>query len=158
MLIYQLHDLLFTIRFPVAQTDPHGNGQAELGSHNFRISFCQNALLNQVFHQPGEVLHHVSIILLGLEFRQFRVLELLHHQHFPRLSDMGIMEDISNLSLNHLNNGIKSHREVTDIFLPIYPYKNRMRRILVQYFFHQRIQNGYKAMLYGCRQRLQFEK
>jgi len=44
MLAYQLHDLYFTIRFPVAEVDPYGNGQTQLGCHDLGIIFPQNSL------------------------------------------------------------------------------------------------------------------
>ena len=47
---------------------------------------------------------------IGLQLRQFRILKLLYHQHFTRPADMGIMEDVTDLPLNHLRCRIRRQR------------------------------------------------
>ena len=105
---HQLHNLLFPFRLPITEVDPHGNGQADLRRHDLRVIFCQHSLPNQLLHQPGEVAKHIGIILLGLEVRQFRILELFDNKHFSRPADRGIVEDIADLPMNHLNSVIGS--------------------------------------------------
>ena len=41
MFFHQHHNLWLPFRFPVAEVDPHGNGQTKLGCHDLRIIFCQ---------------------------------------------------------------------------------------------------------------------
>ena len=142
MLFNQPHDLRLPGRFPVAQINPHGNGQAKLRRHDFRIIFPQHTLTDKLLYKSGKIPQHIGIILLGLQLCQFRILELFYNQHFPGLADIGVMENITNLSLNHLHGLIGGQGQLISIFLPIRSGKNRMCRILLQYFLHQRVQNS----------------
>ena len=94
-----------------------------MSSHDFGVILSQNPFLNQALDKPGEIPQHIGIILLGLQLRQRPILELFDHQHFSRPADGGIVEDIADLALNHLNSVIGSLRKAAGIFLPIRPCK-----------------------------------
>ena len=74
----QLHHITLSFRLPVAEIDPHGNRQAKLRRHNLRVSVYKPSLANEKTHKPGEVMHDIRVILLGLQLSHLRILELLN--------------------------------------------------------------------------------
>ena len=99
---------------------------------------------DQVFHEPGEVMHHIGIILFRLQLRQFRILKLLDRQHFSCPADMGVMENVTDLSQNHLRRCIGSQCRFilrSFVLIPIRLCKDGMLHILLQNILHKCIQN-----------------
>ena len=93
----QLHNITFALRLTVAEPQPHGNRQTKLRRHDLRVGVCKTSLANEKTHKPGEVMHDIRVILLGLQACHLRILELLNGQHFPCTANLRIVENIADL-------------------------------------------------------------
>lgn len=140
----QIHHVNFTLRFPVTEVDPHGNRQAKLCRHDFRVKVGQPSLADEKPHKPGEVTHHIGIALLGLQLCHLRVLKLLNGQHLSRTADFGIVENVTNLAEEHLSGRLR--RQILLILcecgvVPICFCKNGMLPVFFHGGLNQSIQN-----------------
>ena len=113
MAVHQRQNLLLAVRLPVAQAQPHRDGQAQLRRHDFRIPGTEAAPADEKLHQPLKIPQDILIIHLGLQTGHTLIAELLDQEHFPRLADLRIMEDIADLGQN-----IPRHRFRRDVRLP----------------------------------------
>ena len=78
-------------------------------SHDLRVRVCKLPLTNEKTHKPGEVVHDIRVILLGLQLCHLRVLELLNGQHLPCTADLWIVENIADLPKEHLRRHFRRH-------------------------------------------------
>ena len=78
---------------------------------------------NRIWVDYDKIPQYIGIILPGLELRQLWILELFDGQHFSRPADHGIVEDIEDLSPDHLYGVIGGLRKAAGVLLPIRPRK-----------------------------------